>query len=814
MSLLEVLNPGGKEEVKSLQQWVRSPPTSQTFDEAFKVLRRWQLAVSRLSTLGLPPLSAHEKLGALDSILQKLEKKSEPLRFKLQALRMAPEIRRPQDAAVQQMLSQVEEEVRILQADERTKFNRQGFVETVFRAEVKQASRPAPTKNFCQFFAQGHCKKGDQCTFPHLSPCRFFALGHCKHGDGCRYPHIKDTSGAPRAPPKAHSAKAGPKRPEAKSKAKAAAAEGSVIDDGQARASSVRSLAMAASTPPAPVANHATSGDERMVLIDSGANEVIRPFRPELEKQLQKLSAIQVALASGEAVSAYRTRDGELILPVAAGASAEWIAPLERLTVGLNCIFSWRGADGNPTLHVPQENGALQPIQVILKNRLPYISWADFQPLRRRLAKLWQGKPVRCLACQAIPSAVHSGPLPSSSSSEQRGLHPTVSVGRGLDVNSSGQPDLRNEKNEDDCKATRPAARPGPLPSSSSSEQRGLLPTASVGRGLEVNSYDLNEKNEHIFEMETLHTLGKKLMALGFGPPPEPKPADHEVFHCNSCRAAVSRIIDLEDEDVPVEVAGGSSELCPEKAALKNLQDRCQQGLYDRQCETCLKSKGYRRPHRKLAAESISNGVLSMDLSGPHPTSLDGHKYMLVTALRLANGTVLPFVRTLPNKESSTVLSALLQVMAQISSMTGGIAVYFRVHSDCGGEFTATKVVEQIHALGLWKTTTAAYSPESNGVAERMVQRVKDDATRCLLHSELPLQFWAFAARHSTFAARQRALGLPIPDSVPKVGQKVLVRKVNADSFSSRLNEAVFLREDETVPNGAWKIFWNWSRSR
>ena len=126
VSLLEVLNPGGKEEVKSLQLWVRSPPTSQTFDEAFNVLRRWQLAVSRLSTLGLPPLSPHEKLSAMDGILQKLERKSEALRFKLQALRMAPEIRRPQDAAVQRMLAQVEEEVRILQADERTKFNRQG----------------------------------------------------------------------------------------------------------------------------------------------------------------------------------------------------------------------------------------------------------------------------------------------------------------------------------------------------------------------------------------------------------------------------------------------------------------------------------------------------------------------------------------------------------------------------------------------------------------------------------------------------------------------------------------------------------------
>ena len=510
--------------------------------------------------------------------------------------------------------------------------------------------------------------------------------------------------------------------------------------------------AATAATPLASVANHVTSADERMVLIDSGANEVIRPFRPELAKQLQKLSAIQVALASGETVSAYRTKDGELILPVAAGASAEWIVPLERLTAGLKCNFSWNGDDSNPTLHVPQESGVLQPVQVIVKNRLPYISWTDFQPLRRRLAKLWQGKHVKCLACQAAPATAHPGPLPSSSSSEQGAFCPTASPGRGPEVSTDGQPDLRPESG---------------------------------------------------YDMEELHSLGKKLIALGFETPSAGRLAEQAVPQCSSCKAAAAGVIDLEDDDDAYEGAEVPASLCPEKAALKKLQDRCQQGLYDRQCETCLKSKGYRRPHRKLAAESISNGVLSMDLSGPHPGSLDGHKYMLVTALRLANGTVLPFVKTLPNKESSTALPALLQIMAQIYSMTGGMAVYFRVHSDCGGEFTATHVVEQIHALGIWKTTTAAHSPESNGVAERMVQSMKDDATRCLLHSHLPLYFWTFAARHNAFAARQRALGLPIPESVPKLGQKVLVRKVNPDSFSSRLDEAVFLCEDETVPNGA-----------
>ena len=751
VSLLEVLNPGGKEEVKSLQLWVRS---SQTFDEAFNVLRRWQLAVSRLSTLGLPPLSPHEKLSAMDGILQKLERKSEALRFKLQALRMAPEIRRPQDAAVQRMLAQVEEEVRILQADERTKFNRQGTLETVFRAEAKAAARPA-APGFCQFFARGNCKKGDQCAFSHLSPCRFFVLGSCKHGGACKYPHVTPAKAAPKPKfvPKALPKRSSETKPKqgAESKPKAAAAENA--SDSQSRASSVRSLVMAATTQSSVC--KVSDEEKPLVLIDSGANEVIRPYRPELQKRLKNMSSTQVALANGQAVSAHRTSEGELVLPASGQSCAEWIVPLERLTVGLDCKFFWDGKSESPVLQVPQENGQIREVKVLVKNRLPYLSWTDFQPLRRRLAKLWKGKPASCQAATLHePRAEHPGPLPSSSTSEQRASGPTASPGRGPVVCSSD--------------------------------------------GVSVSSQEISD-------LEEMHAFGKKLLALGF-PVPETSVQEEDVSsrQCSSCKAAVSPAVidldegtDLEDETLPDDVP------TPEQEAMKQLRTRCEQGLYDKQCETCLKSKGYRRPHRRLAAESISNGVLSMDLSGPHPVSVDGHRYMLVTALRLSNGTVLPFLRTLPNKESSTVLQALLSIMAQISSMTGGVAVYFRVHSDCGGEFTANKVVEQIHALGLWKTTTAAHSPEANGVAERMVQKVKDDATRCLLHGGLSLVFWPFAAKHGVFVARQRALGLPIPTALPKVGQKVLVRKVAADNFTSRLDEAVFLCEDETIPNGA-----------
>ena len=140
------------------------------------------------------------------------------------------------------MLAQVEEEVRILQADERTKFNRQGTLETVFRAEAKAAAKPA-APSFCQFFARGNCKKGDQCAFSHLSPCRFFVLGSCRHGDACKYPHVTPKAAPkPKLAPKAFPKRSSETKPKqaAESNPKAAAAENG--GDSQSRASSVRSL--------------------------------------------------------------------------------------------------------------------------------------------------------------------------------------------------------------------------------------------------------------------------------------------------------------------------------------------------------------------------------------------------------------------------------------------------------------------------------------------------------------------------------------------------------------------------------------------
>ena len=60
------------------------------------------------------------------------------------------------------------------------------------------------------------------------------------------------------------------------------------------------------------------------VLVDSGANEVIRP-RPE-NYDVYPCKKTQVALASGDTVNAWRTRDGELMIgDVELDHNADWI---------------------------------------------------------------------------------------------------------------------------------------------------------------------------------------------------------------------------------------------------------------------------------------------------------------------------------------------------------------------------------------------------------------------------------------------------------------------------------------------------------
>ena len=189
-----------------------------------------------------------------------------------------------------------------------------------------------------------------------------------------------------------------------------------------------------------------------------------------------------------------------------------------------------------------------------------------------------------------------------------------------------------------------------------------------------------------------------------------------------------------------VDEANSGFDEAARKRALELLQRKCAEGLYEKKCSDCLEAHGHKRKCRHLTADMVAKGTLSMDLSGPHPTSFAGYRYFLVANLSVEDGEDIPFSRLLFTKKTDEVARALVSVMCQIVSMIQGIPQIFRVHSDAGKEFTGGAFQEAVSRCSIWPTASAPYNPQQNGKAERLVGLLKSAAGSLLLHAQLPLQ--------------------------------------------------------------------------
>ena len=92
--------------------------------------------------------------------------------------------------------------------------------------------------------------------------------------------------------------------------------------------------------------------DQPMVLVDSGANEVIRPMPSHYRRG--RCTRTTVKTASGDEVAAYRNRGGELMLPSASGVEPdpERLLPVSKL-IRAGGSFSW--SPEGVTLTYPDE---------------------------------------------------------------------------------------------------------------------------------------------------------------------------------------------------------------------------------------------------------------------------------------------------------------------------------------------------------------------------------------------------------------------------------------------------------------------------
>ena len=143
-------------------------------------------------------------------------------------------------------------------------------------------------------------------------------------------------------------------------------------------------------------------------------------------------------------------------------------------------------------------------------------------------------------------------------------------------------------------------------------------------------------------------------------------------------------------------------------------------------CPVCVEEQG--SVVRHYAQNSPSPNTLHLDTGYWGGWSLDEKRYFIAAALRVEqdkNGILIPFLVPVENKSALVVsrevfaLIDWISTCKQIQAFNG--AKITRILSDQGSEFCEPGVETHARLRGIHLATSPAYQPQSNGVAERIM---------------------------------------------------------------------------------------------
>lgn len=145
----------------------------------------------------------------------------------------------------------------------------------------------------------------------------------------------------------------------------------------------------------------------------------------------------------------------------------------------------------------------------------------------------------------------------------------------------------------------------------------------------------------------------------------------------------------------------------------EDVQDWC------RKCTTCAAVKGPQTRSRgslRLYNVGAPWERIAVDVAGPFPVTDSGNKYFMVV---MDYFTKWPEVFAIPNQEATTVASKLVE------EVICRFGVPLEIHSDQGRNFESQVFKEVCEILGMHKTRTTAYHPQSDGMVERFNQTIE-----------------------------------------------------------------------------------------
>lgn len=172
----------------------------------------------------------------------------------------------------------------------------------------------------------------------------------------------------------------------------------------------------------------------------------------------------------------------------------------------------------------------------------------------------------------------------------------------------------------------------------------------------------------------------------------------------------------------------------------------------DMHCNTCDLAKSHRIPHTfsRLKSTHVLENI-HLDLSGiiRTPSLCGAYYYILFTD----DYTRYRYVSFLCSKSAEDVHLKVSQFIALVERQQGRQVK--KITLDNGSEFINDTMSPACEKLGIYLRTTAAYTPEENGLAERSNRTIVEKARALLIEANLPIRFWAYAIRAAVYLANR-----------------------------------------------------------